>query len=439
LTFRSQATAAELFARSQMGAVIDGLPDATVVIDLELKLIAWNSAYTQMTGLRPRRMQEAALHSKCHELVHLGICKEKCLARHAADTKQRLRVDEIDGTAVKAPHPVRLTLVVQAIPLRDDNGDIYAVIEIYRDVTAEARIQSRYKSLLDAEKRHVEELEHTVSVRTQELSGSLAELRATQAQLIQAEKLSSLGRLVSGIAHELNNPLNFIYANLDFLDSHVEALTTYIAKLEGARGTPLATSAPDRVDIDYLKEDLVKVASTIREGAERAIKIVKGLRTFSHSGASAGGAVALAPCVAAVEHLLHHELRRANVVVVSEIPADCPSVFANQPQVEQVLINLLTNAAHAMADAGGRITIGSRIEADEVVLIVSDEGGGIPSESLGKIFDPFFTTKAVGQGTGLGLSISRSIMLSWNGSIAAENIADGGARFTLRFKQAQPG
>jgi C4-dicarboxylate-specific signal transduction histidine kinase len=149
--------------------------------------------------------------------------------------------------------------------------------------------------------------------------------------------------------------------------------------------------------------------------------------------------VALAPCVAAVEHLLHHELRRANVVVVSEIPADCPSVFANQPQVEQVLINLLTNAAHAMADAGGRITIGSRIEADEVVLIVSDEGGGIPSESLGKIFDPFFTTKAVGQGTGLGLSISRSIMLSWNGSIAAENIADGGARFTLRFKQAQPG
>ncbi|MCC6812070.1 MAG: PAS domain-containing protein [Deltaproteobacteria bacterium] len=429
---RSDDRLAGALAHTGIDVLLEGLPDAAVIVDLDLMPMAWNSAYAHMSGLRSRRFAEEAENSHCHELLTLGICKTECLARRAASGKRPMRVDEIAAVQAKVKDPAQLTLVVQAIPLTNAANEVYAVLELYRDVTAEAGIQTRYKALLENEKRRAEELERIVEQRTQELRHSLAELQSTQAQLIQAEKLSSLGRLVSGIAHELNNPLNFVYANLDFLDSYVKDLVDYIGELERD-----GTSA--RRDLDYMKNDVKKVAGTIREGAERAIRIVKDLRTFSHTGTHTGEAVDLRACIDSVQSLLHHELSRSKVTIDVQLPPQMPMVFANQPQVEQVLINLLTNAAHAMAPAGGIVEIAGREAFDDVCLTLTDNGTGIRAENLSRLFDPFFTTKPVGQGTGLGLSISRSIMLSWGGSIKATNTPGKGACFSLHFQRAATG
>ncbi|MGH3114697.1 MAG: sensor histidine kinase, partial [Gaiellaceae bacterium] len=288
-------------------------------------------------------------------------------------------------------------------------------------------------------------LEDKVRVRTEQLRAAHEELQAayrhlqlTQMQLIQREKMASVGQLVAGVAHELNNPIGFVYSNVSTLEDFVRRLR---AMLDTYRALPLpdaerarAADQWDALKVDYALRYLDSMPQGIREGAERARKIVRDLRVFARSDDDAWQPIDLHEELESSLTLLNHLLK--DRVTVHRKFGDLPSVECIRSQIDQVFLNLLANAAQAIAGTGS-ITLETRHEDGHAVVAVSDTGPGIPPELLGRIFDPFFTTKPVGEGTGLGLSISYEIVKKHGGEIRAESPAGGGAVFTVRLPVAR--
>ena len=253
-----------------------------------------------------------------------------------------------------------------------------------------------------------EALEARVETRTREL-------RETQDQLMQSEKLKSMGQLVAGVAHELNNPIGFVHANIQLLDEYISRL--------------LAGSV-DPSETDQVREAISKLLLRSREGTQRVKEIVQDLRTFSRMDQ------------AEIEEVdLHQELNRTlalmaprfkHGVEVERDYGELPPVRCYPGQLNQVFLNLLMNAADAM-QGHGRVTVRTRLTETGVRLDFEDTGPGIEAELLSRLFDPFFTTKEVGQGTGLGLSISYSIIERHAGRIFAVSPAGGGAIFSIEI------
>jgi signal transduction histidine kinase len=288
-------------------------------------------------------------------------------------------------------------------------------------------------------------LEDKVRVRTEQLRAAHEELQAayrhlqhTQMQLIQREKMASVGQLVAGVAHELNNPIGFVYSNVSTLEDFVRRLR---AMLDTYRALPLPEPARARaadqwnaLKVDYALRFLDSMTQGIREGAERARKIVRDLRVFARSDDDAWQAVDLHDELESSLTLLNHLLK--DRVAVHRKFGDLPSVECIRSQIDQVFLNLLANAAQAIPGPGA-ITLETRHENGHAIVAVSDTGPGIPSDLLGRIFDPFFTTKPVGEGTGLGLSISYEIVRKHGGELSAASPPGQGATFTVRIPVAR--
>ena len=237
-------------------------------------------------------------------------------------------------------------------------------------------------------------------------------------QLIQREKMASMGQLVAGVAHELNNPIGFVYSNVTTLEDFVTRLR---GMLEVYRGLSLPPETRDQVQaewerrkIDYALRYLDSMTQGIREGAERARKIVRDLRVFARSQDDVWQPVDLHEEIESSLTLLNHLLK--DRVTVHRKLGDLPPVECIRSSIDQVFLNLLANAAQAI-EGPGAITIETRREDDMAVIIVADTGPGIAPDVIGRVFDPFFTTKTVGEGTGLGLSISYEIVKKHGGEI----------------------
>ena len=242
----------------------------------------------------------------------------------------------------------------------------------------------------------------------------ITEQKKLEGQLLQSEKLASVGTLVSGVAHELNNPLTSISGLSEFL-------------LEQGVGT------------DQQREHL----RVINDQSERASRIVRNLLSFARKTEGDRLPVDLGDVVQRTLQLMDYELRRNNVTVTAAIAPGLPPVLGSRDQLQQVALNLFTNAVYAMAQLpkGAPRTLEVRVglEADRVVLRVSDSGPGIAPEAAAKIFDPFFTTKPPGEGTGLGLFLSYGIADSHGGTLAAESPPGGGAVFILSLPRGAGG
>jgi signal transduction histidine kinase len=300
-------------------------------------------------------------------------------------------------------------------------------------------VQRSYKRLLDEERRAKELLEVRVLERTVELRRANEELKRTQAHLVQSEKLSSLGQLVAGIAHELNNPINFIFGNVDFLRRYVEQLITLVEACEARVVDPAARAAvaqlKEEVDYEFLKEDVDKLLKSVRSGAERTAAIVRDLRAFSRLGESEFKEFDLVGGIQTTLNLLRPVLRdRVNVHTDF---GPLPQVMGNAGHLNQVFMNLITNAAQAIKGKGD-IYVTVRADSTHVKVVIRDTGPGIPEDVRSKIFDPFFTTKPVGEGTGLGLSISHGIVQKHHGTIEVDSKPGEGATFTVELPLRPP-
>jgi signal transduction histidine kinase len=257
----------------------------------------------------------------------------------------------------------------------------------------------------------VRERTEQLQTSNQELEGALAELKAAEVQLVQSEKMASLGRLVAGIAHEINNPVSFIATSVDPLKR----------RLERAAGE--ASPA-----IEKVLAEAQEIVDVMARGAERTAIIVKGLRTFSRLHEATRKLADLNDGLDVSLRLL--ESRWVDRIVVHRDYGELPEVECDPGQMNQVFMNLLANACDALAD-GGNLWIRTRAEGERVTIEIRDDGCGMPADVLQRAFDPFFTTKDVGQGTGLGLSISHGIVAAHGGTLEAESEPGVGTTFRI--------
>lgn len=256
------------------------------------------------------------------------------------------------------------------------------------------------------------------------------ELKRTQQQLLQSEKMASLGKLVAGVAHELNNPISFVLGNVHAMRKYTPRLKRYLdAVHDGMAGAELR-ALREELRIDRLLDDLAPLLSGAVEGAERTRDIVDGLKRFSASDRNENVEFNLAETI---ERSVHWVTRATpvNFRVMTDVPKDL-HIFGSPGQIQQVIINLVQNASDATEGMPEPLlTITAETDGDLLCILFRDNGPGIPEKALGKIFDPFYTTKPVGKGTGLGLSISYGIIERHGGELSASNAAGGGAQFRL--------
>ncbi|CAG0937886.1 two-component system, NtrC family, sensor kinase [Gallionellaceae bacterium] len=327
------------------------------------------------------------------------------------------------------------------------NDELGVLADAFNQMTEKLESASKDQELLVHElKRFAEELENKVAERTRDLTKSnfelirtLENLKAAQSQLIHQEKMASLGQLVAGVAHELNNPIGFIYANFPHLEEYVLELLNLLDEL---RRLPVPVEIQKRMDVlyadtdlEFLREDLLRIIKSGKSGAERVREIVASLRSFSHLGEAELKLARLENGLDDTLALLKHQLKTRNIKVERDYHLGVP-VLCRPGQLNQVFMNILSNAVQA-SNEDGVITIRTGREDDWVVVRISDTGCGMPPEVMNHIFDPFYTTKPVGEGTGLGLSISHGIIENHGGKIGVESAVGQGTTFTLRipFKQ----
>jgi len=338
--------------------VVAGDTTTTLAANPYLRLIIGWAEDIPVSDLRPFDLSRFV-----DPLAHDGFFSQ--LRRDGAVQDHLLRLRRMDGTAVW------LEVTARAEP----DGPGLRIEAILRDVTERKKLEDKSRDVYH--------------------------------QLSQAEKLAALGQTMSGVAHELNNPLATILACAERLTSK-------------------------RLD-DHTRRDL----DAIHNAAERAARIVRNLQTFARKRHTTRTMVDLNHVVRETIALRAYEQHVANVVIIEALAAGLPQVFADPHQIQQVLLNLVINAEHAMLGAHGRGLLILRSwhdpERDAVMLEVSDDGPGISSEVQAKIFDPFFTTKAVGKGTGLGLTVAYAIAQEHGGRISVSSTPGAGASFVLEL------
>ncbi|BAZ31652.1 PAS/PAC sensor signal transduction histidine kinase [Cylindrospermum sp. NIES-4074] len=327
-------------------------------------------------------------------------------------------------------------------PVTDTDGKLIGFQGITRDINERKTTEEALKQSEAQFRRQALELEET-----------LQELQRTQAQLIQSEKMSSLGQLVAGVAHEINNPVSFIYGNLTHAQEYTEDLLNLLSLYQQNYPHPISEiqEQVEAIDLDYLLQDLPKLYSSMKVGAERIRQIVTSLRTFSRLDEADLKPADIHEGIDSTLMILEHRLRAKpnfpEITVIKEY-GRLPLVECYAGQLNQVFLNILANAIDALEESvvnsktinnNPEIRICTEMpDAQQIVIRIADNGLGVSEQVRPRLFDPFYTTKAVGKGTGMGLSICYQIITERHGgSLSCISLPEKGAEFVIEIPLQQ--
>ena len=302
--------------------------------------------------------------------------------------------------------------------IRDEQGAPVEVIGALSDISA---------------RKHMEQEQERLIVR----------LREAHNQLLQSEKMASIGQLAAGVAHEINNPLGFVNSNMSSLKRYINTLLAVVGAYDRVVKQATPGSALEarfdaiarEADLAFLREDVPDLVAESLDGLKRVREIVQALKDFSHMGETDWQRADLHAGLDSTLTIVANEIKYK--AAIEKRYGSLPFVTCLPSQLNQVFMNLLVNAAHAIREQGV-ITISTGVDGDWVWVAVSDTGCGIPPKNLNRIFEPFFTTKPVGSGTGLGLSLSYSTVSKHGGRIDVESEVDVGSTFTVRLPVLPP-
>jgi len=436
---KAQLQEKEEFLRS----IYDGMEHQAFVVevtpDQEFRYGGWNRFTEQVMGISSEaatgktpfevfsKSDARAVWEKYNRCLQTGmsITYEECLTLH---DKQLWSITTLN-------------------PLKNATGQVYRIIGTVMDISDRKKAEIALQQSETQLRQQAKELQHT-----------LQELQRTQMQLIQSEKMSGLGQLVAGVAHEINNPVNFIYGNLTYAADYTKNLLNLIHLYQKhyPNPVPVIQQEIDAVELDFLVEDLPKLLSSIRVGAERIQKIVASLRTFSRMDEAEMKSVSLPECIDSTLMILQNRLKakpdRAKIEVVKDYD-ELPQIECYAGQLNQVFMNILSNAVDALEDRLEQedhqqaalpdfhpiITIRlHQPNPEQVQIAIADNGVGIPENVLARIFDPFFTTKPIGKGTGMGLSISYQIITEKHrGALVCNSTPGKGTEFLIAIPVRQ--
>jgi len=381
-------------------SVLTAMSDLLVVCDRHAVIEEVNQALVVFTGKREDELKGAKLASLFADAVSC-VAAEQVMKRLAAEPAHDLELQFLTRDATATPVALNFT------PRLSGAGKLLGVVITGRPV---GELRRAYQALREAHDQ----------------------LKRTQQQLLQSEKMASLGRLVAGVAHELNNPISFVLGNVHAMRRYTTRLERYLEAVHAGEGREALAALRAELRIDRILEDLAPLLDGAIEGAERTRDIVDGLKRFSAVDRNENMEFNLAEII---ERSVHWVTRATppSFRVEMELPEQLP-VAGSPGQMQQVIINLVQNAADATDGLPApMLAVHANMENGEIIVVFRDNGPGIAREALDKIFDPFYTTKAVGKGTGLGLSISYGIVERHGGKLSVENAEEGGAAFVLRL------
>ncbi|MCD8521792.1 MAG: HAMP domain-containing histidine kinase [Saccharospirillaceae bacterium] len=445
----------------------------------ELELLTWLARMNRATFIGQEQLAELAtlLTSLTHadRLLHLDK-DATLLGIYPANQPLSSAWSEFARTMSEVPMSQEQLIVLQLqrdLPLHqmastlcehDITASIIIPVRCYQQITgyyllllsesSVAMLDVARMSLLEKTMEQVrtqlerQQSENRLKNQYQRLRNTLSRLHQTQEQLYHAEKLSSIGQLAAGIAHEINNPVSYVMSNFGPLDEYIQTMSKLLtlhdqfihAMNEGdaQMGNQLREAISqerEAADFEFMMEDIFSLVRDSRNGLMRVTDIIHNLRTFSRRDSLEMVDIDLCTCIRSAVKIMQYQL---NGIAKTELDIpDRADIQGNEGMIGQVLINLIQNAVHAM-DAGGILRISLALQQAEWRLSVCDNGCGIPDDIRDKIFDPFFTTKEVGKGTGLGLSTSYSIMKRHHGRIEIESQPGEGTCFMLFFPTQMP-
>ncbi len=378
-------------------SVLFAMTDVLIVCDVEGNIQQVNRALESLTGRAAQELTGQPLSSLFGQLSQSFF--DSLLTNMQADALMDCEV------ALLSKEEEQVPLAVNCSHRYDAEGRRVGVVLIGRPM---GELQRAYRKLNRAHE----------------------ELKQAQLQLVQSEKMASLGRLVAGVAHELNNPISFVFGNMHALQSYGERIHRYLTAVEAQQNCAALVQLRDELRIPYIMADMDSLIAGTLEGAERVRDIVQDLLRYSTRQQERFCHFDLIEVIRiAVEWV--SKASRTMAQTDYEMPATL-ALVGRKGHVQQILINLIQNAVDVMeGDECPRLQVRCCVVGTTVEVSVRDQGAGIDDEALPKLFDPFYTTKPVGKGTGLGLSISYGLALDMGGELRVDNHPDGGARFTL--------
>jgi two-component system NtrC family sensor kinase len=390
--------------------VMDAIPDPVYYKNTEGVYLGCNAAFSEFFGKTAEDIIGRTL---------LDIMPESYSAQSIQidmDILDSLGSVRFETELMRGDGKVRSALVSKA-PFSNTDGSIAGIVGTFVDLTEQKVVESELlKSRIELEANHLK-------------------MREVQLQVFQQEKMASIGQLAAGVAHEINNPMGFITSNLITLKKYLERLVEYInagdAAIESCSSgeSEKLKELRKRLKIDYITTDSSQLVSESTEGASRVRRIVQDLMSLSRLDKTEAIRVNLNESLETTLNVAWNEIRY--ITSINREFGDIPEIRCYPQQLNQVFLNILLNAAHAMEGREGSITIRTWCESNEAFVSVTDTGYGIPDDIRLRIFEPFFTTKEVGKGTGLGLSISYDIIKKHGGNISVVSKVGKGTTFTV--------